>query len=258
MALGARNKTEEKAYSLETRKSLEQAVRRNPAMGILWHNLGRNYSRATYDIFEYVNTWLPLADVCFDMAVHCAPRDEYLLLNAGRYWVWRSRLLTEEGKEERGNRKPRLNTLRLSSSKNLTGQGGTRKEESSTLVREDGIIKFQVYFQRLLFINPELWKEVVQHTRVYFPDDAVVLGIVPENDEALESRVLGFLAKTESSLSVKESGQPETRRYHTVESGETLYSISRRYGVAVKKILLMNDLDRGVVVYPGQRLRVGN
>jgi len=265
MSLKAEDRQEEKAYSIETRKSLEQAVRRNPAMGILWHHLGRNYSRATYDMFDYVNTWLPLADVCFDMAVRCAPMDEFLLLNAGRYWVWRARLLTEkgkgpsavrgqrsegragpsavrgqrlevggrgrspwlnplrgasgeaiqpqyhlpelrdrQGKEEIGSRKPRLNTLRLSSSKNLTGQGGNRKEES-TLFREDGIRKFQAYFQRLLTINPDLWKEVVQHTRVYFSDDAVALGIVPENNEALKSRVLGFLAKTEPSISEKDS-----------------------------------------------------
>jgi len=146
----------------------------------------------------------------------------------------------------------------LSSSKNITGQGGNRKAESGALFREDGIHKFQAYFQRLLTINPDLWKEAVQHTRVYFSDDAVLLGIVPENNEALKSRVLGFLAKTEPSISEKDSEQIETHRYHTVESGESIYGISRRYGVAVNKILLMNNLDLSAMVYPGQRLRVGN
>jgi O-antigen ligase len=279
ISLNAENKEEEEAYSLETKKSLEQALRRNPAMGILWHNLGRNYSSATYDMFDYLNKWLPLADVCFDVAVHCAPKDEYLLLNAGRYWVWRSRLLTE--KKEEGKKVGRLegragpSAVRGQRSE-VRGQGrsgpsafrgqrlevrGRRSEvgeKKGVLFREDGIRKFQGYFQRLLTINPDLWKEVVQQTRVYFSDDAVALGIVPENNEALESRVLGFLAKTESSGSVKTLGQIETHRYHTVESGESIYGISRRYGVAVKKILLMNNLDLSAVVYPGQRLRVGN
>jgi|GEM_PF-695974 len=243
MSLKAEDKQEEKAYALETRKSLEQAVRRNPAMGILWHNLGRNYSRATYDMFEYVNTWLPLADVCFDMAVNCAPRDEYLLLNAGRYWVWRARMLPEKGKEEIGNRRE---------------EREKRKEKGETLFQEQGIHKFQTYFQRLLFINPDYWKEVVQLTRVYFSDDAVVVGIIPEKNKVLESRVLGFLAKTGPALSVEDSGQSDTQRYHTVATGETLYSISRRFGVTVKKILLLNNLDRDAVVYPGQSLRIGN
>ena len=131
-------------------------------------------------------------------------------------------------------------------------------EESGTLFREDGIRKFQEYFQRLLTINPDLWKEVVQQTRIYFPDGAVLLGIVPRNNEALESRVLGFLAKNEPSLSIEDSGQSEIHRQHTVATDETLYSISRRYGVTVKKILLLNNLDRNAVVYPGQRLWIGD
>jgi LysM repeat protein len=131
-------------------------------------------------------------------------------------------------------------------------------EKGGTLFQKDGIRKFQAYFQRLLVINPDLWKEVVQHTRVYFSDDAVVLGIVPQNNEALESRVLAFLAKTGPSVSEKDSGQTQAQQYHTVGSGESIYGISRRYGVAVKKILLLNNLALDAVVYPGQRLRVGN
>ncbi len=319
MSLSAEDKEEEKAYSLETKKSLEQAVRRNPAMGVLWHNLGRNYSSATYDMFDYLNKWLPLADDCFDVAVLCAPKDEYLLLNVGRYWVWRARLLTEGGagpsavrgqrSEVRGRRlevgdqvsgvgdqgrgeghrekgTPWLNPLRGASGEAIQPQyhlpelrgwqgkeeGGKRKEgraevrgrrseegeKIGALFREDGIRKFQAYFQRLLTINPDHWKEAVQHTRVYFSDDAVALGIVPENDEALKSRVLGFLAKTESFVSVKALGQSAKQRYHTVNSGESLYSISCRYGITVKKILFLNKLNRGAVIYTGQRLWVGN
>ena len=266
MSLNAENKEEEKAYSLETKKSLEQAVRRNPAMGILWYNLGRNYSSATYDMFDYLNKWLPLADDCFDVVIHCAPKDEYMLLNVGRYWVWRAGMLPE--KKEEGKKIRKLEDKRTEVSPRPIGayvpMGGQvsdvrdKGDKSRTLFREHGIHKFQQYFQRLLAVNADYWKEAVQHTRVYFSDDAVVLGIVPENNEALKSRVLGFLAKTESSGSVKALGQSAKRRYHTVGTGESLYSISRRYGVTVKKIQFLNKLDRGAVVYPGQRLWVGN
>ena len=44
------------------------------------------------------------------------------------------------------------------------------------------------------------------------------------------------------------------KRYHTVTSGETLYSISLRYGLPVEKIRMLNKLADGSVIRPGQRL----
>ncbi|MCE3007299.1 MAG: LysM peptidoglycan-binding domain-containing protein [Bacteroidetes bacterium] len=46
-----------------------------------------------------------------------------------------------------------------------------------------------------------------------------------------------------------------TGAYHTVQAGETLYGISRRYGVSVSAIMQLNGL-RGSDIRPGQRLRV--
>lgn len=46
-----------------------------------------------------------------------------------------------------------------------------------------------------------------------------------------------------------------SRRYHTVKSGESLWSISRKYNTTVEKIQKLNGL-RGTLIRPGQRLRV--
>lgn len=46
------------------------------------------------------------------------------------------------------------------------------------------------------------------------------------------------------------------KKYHTVGSGETLYSISRQYGLTVEKIRLMNKLAEGTAIHPGQKLLV--
>ena len=62
--------------------------------------------------------------------------------------------------------------------------------------------------------------------------------------------------KTESSRSSKVSKKTSKKRYHTVRSGETLYSISRRYGLTVKQIGLLNKLTDTFVIYPGQKLLV--
>ena len=47
------------------------------------------------------------------------------------------------------------------------------------------------------------------------------------------------------------------KRYHTVRSGDTLYNISRKYGLTVKKIRALNRLSDTAVIHPGQKLIVG-
>ena len=56
-----------------------------------------------------------------------------------------------------------------------------------------------------------------------------------------------------------ETSAPESREYnqlHKVVKGETLYSISRRYNLSVRQLMIMNRLS-GVTIFPGQKLIVG-
>ena len=62
--------------------------------------------------------------------------------------------------------------------------------------------------------------------------------------------------KVEKSLPTKILSKFEQKRYHTVTSGETLFSISHRYGLPVEKIRLLNKLTEASVIHPGQRLLV--
>ena len=98
-----------------------------------------------------------------------------------------------EGREDRGQR----------SDVGDQRSEGQEKEENKPLFREDGIRKFQEYFQRALALAPRQWKKAVERTWAYFPDDAVVMGIVPENDDNMKSRVLKYLATTEVSEPAK-------------------------------------------------------
>ncbi|HSM75297.1 MAG TPA: LysM domain-containing protein [Desulfobacterales bacterium] len=45
---------------------------------------------------------------------------------------------------------------------------------------------------------------------------------------------------------------------HTVKAGETLYGISRSYGLSVDQLMRMNGLAKGAVIQPGQRLTVSS
>jgi nucleoid-associated protein YgaU len=62
--------------------------------------------------------------------------------------------------------------------------------------------------------------------------------------------------KAESSRSLKVSKRMSKKSYHTVSAGETLYGISLRYGLTLKKIRLLNKLGDRFVIYPGQKLLV--
>jgi N-acetylmuramoyl-L-alanine amidase len=44
--------------------------------------------------------------------------------------------------------------------------------------------------------------------------------------------------------------------YHTVVSGDTVYSLSRTYGSSIQQIRDWNNLDASYTIYVGQRLRV--
>jgi len=48
----------------------------------------------------------------------------------------------------------------------------------------------------------------------------------------------------------------EESALHTVSVGETLYSISRRYGLTVDQLLKANQMDKEATIYPGQQLKI--
>ena len=66
---------------------------------------------------------------------------------------------------------------------------------SSQWSREEGISKFQGLFRRSLEIDKKYWKKAVERVWKYYPDERIVMGIVPEGDKDLDGRVekwLGF------------------------------------------------------------------
>jgi hypothetical protein len=62
--------------------------------------------------------------------------------------------------------------------------------------------------------------------------------------------------KAESFKSSEVSRKLSKKHYHTVNSGESLWGISRRYGLTVKNIRILNKLNNKSAIYPGQKLLV--
>jgi lipoprotein NlpD len=50
--------------------------------------------------------------------------------------------------------------------------------------------------------------------------------------------------------------EPVTKGFHQVVKGDTLYSISWRYGMDYREIARMNNISGNYVIYPGQKLRL--
>ncbi len=73
--------------------------------------------------------------------------------------------------------------------------------------------------------------------------------------EALEKRAQ---PKTESKLKLAPT-KPVVlakKRYHTVQKGETLHSISKRYGIAVEELRKLNNLSENQSIQTGQKLLI--
>jgi membrane-bound lytic murein transglycosylase D len=51
--------------------------------------------------------------------------------------------------------------------------------------------------------------------------------------------------------------EPRVKSYHTVQQGETLYTISRMHGLTVNEIKMKNGLSDSAVIYPGQKIFIG-
>ncbi|MEX1197009.1 MAG: peptidoglycan DD-metalloendopeptidase family protein [Pseudohongiellaceae bacterium] len=66
---------------------------------------------------------------------------------------------------------------------------------------------------------------------------------------SLESRPLEAAANNQSA----DTGRPAT---HTVERGDTLYSVAWTYGLDYRRLALANDLTPPYTIYPGQQLQL--
>ena len=84
---------------------------------------------------------------------------------------------------------------------------------------------------------------------------AVRIDNITEGQDKLQIKLAEAMPeKSESRELTEVSRKAAKKRYHTVRAGESLYVISRRYGLTVRKIQHLNKLNDRSVIYPGQKL----
>jgi len=72
----------------------------------------------------------------------------------------------------------------------------------------------------------------------------------------LQTKVAKSGAKQSQASITKSSSSAQTAKNHLVKKGETLYSISKQYGLSVNRLMTLNKLSKGAVISPGQSLKV--
>jgi O-antigen ligase len=78
---------------MEVIRALERAVRLNPFEAQYHFRLGWEYIYLQQDP-DYLEKWLPAADLCMERAVHFAgTRDPRIYVNIGNYWIYRSKTI---------------------------------------------------------------------------------------------------------------------------------------------------------------------
>jgi LysM repeat protein len=90
------------------------------------------------------------------------------------------------------------------------------------------------------------------------PDPALLqrLDTLTQKVEALEKqKPLIVESKPKPSLSTKLPASTE-KQYHTVRKGDTLYRISKKYGISVEELKKLNNLSAGQPIQIGRRLLV--
>jgi LysM repeat protein len=63
-------------------------------------------------------------------------------------------------------------------------------------------------------------------------------------------------AAKQSQPPVVKSRASKAVKTHVVKKGETLYSISKQYGLSVAQLMTFNKLSKGAVINPGQKLKI--
>ncbi len=80
--------------------------------------------------------------------------------------------------------------------------------------------------------------------------------------DALSRKVEALEKRSEPATELKTKPSPpkpqvkDQKRYHTVQKGETLYKISKKYGIPVKELRKLNDLSESRSLRTGQKLLI--
>jgi membrane-bound lytic murein transglycosylase D len=74
--------------------------------------------------------------------------------------------------------------------------------------------------------------------------------------EALEKKPVAVVAEKPKAAQKEKAAAPSGKKIHTVQKGETIYGISKKFGIKTDDLRKLNNLGAEDTVKPGQKLVV--
>lgn len=78
---------------------------------------------------------------------------------------------------------------------------------------------------------------------------------IPTN-KPTQTNVNQAIAKTNNQTNSTSSGSGENK-FHTIQKGDTLYTIAKTYGTTIEQLKKLNNLSGNYVLLPGKKIKVG-
>lgn len=143
------------------------------------------------------------------------------------------------------------------------GPGGTGEQDlirNKVSKMEGEVMRLKAMEERVINLEKNLALQGVPATGAE--------GALAEKLEALSKRVEALEKKPASAEKPaaaapavkeklkKETAAPGKKRYHEVKKGETLYQISKKYGISVTELRNLNNLNPEQSIQPGQKIQV--
>jgi len=122
--------------------------------------------------------------------------------------------------------------------------------------------QFSVFEERLARLEKRILVVEDITTRLSaLEKDAGNSGMLETRMERLETTIAKKMNEMETkinrlSLQRAATTQPGGTAYHVVQKGDTLYGISKRYGITIDGLRKLNKLGKAATIQPGQKLRV--
>jgi membrane-bound lytic murein transglycosylase D len=92
---------------------------------------------------------------------------------------------------------------------------------------------------------------------VYVKQDVMTQPAISKSDAPKEPETnVASKSKTETTIKLAENNKSKTVKTHKVKKGETLYGISKKYGISVNKLIEINGLKKNPQLLLGQKIKL--
>jgi len=155
-------------FETHSESEVIQALKNNKYNAELWYQMANWYQKQDADAVNYMKTYLPRADISYEMACYLAPKNDRILFESARYWVWRSNVLSDDPLSDHHN--------------NVIPK-----------TKHQAIILFQKRFKNILLKHPEKYQSVIDEIWQWYRDDTIVLDAIPGKHNNLKQTALEYV-----------------------------------------------------------------